>query len=172
MPTVYTVGHSNTPVQTLMDQLTAAGVRVLVDIRRYPGSRRNPQFGRDALAASLNDAAIAYRHMEALGGRRRPRADSRNAGLTSEQFRGYADYMETEEFEAAVNALLRLAAEAPTAVMCAEAVPWRCHRSLLGDYLSAQGIEVVDLVGGRQSPHRMTPVARIDDGRVSYPSLL
>jgi uncharacterized protein (DUF488 family) len=172
MPTVYTVGHSNTPVQTLIDQLSAAGVQMLVDIRRYPGSRRNPQYGRDALAASLNEAGISYRHMEALGGRRRPRPDSPNAGLTSEQFRGYADYMETEEFGTAANALLRLAGEMPTAVMCAEAVPWRCHRSLLGDYLVAQGNEVVDLVGGKQSAHRMTPIARVDDGSVSYPSLL
>jgi uncharacterized protein (DUF488 family) len=172
MTRVYTAGHSNTPVQSLIDQLTAAGIKTLVDIRRYPGSRRNPQFSREALAASLNDAGIEYRHFEALGGRRSPASDSANGALTNEQFRGYADYMGTAEFEQAIEALLLLAEEKPTAVMCAEAVPWRCHRSLLADYLTGRGHEVVHLIGGKQTPHHLTAVARIDDGRVSYPALL
>ena len=117
-------------------------------------------------------AAIDYRHFEALGGRRRPRPDSPNAGLTSDQFRGYADYMDTPEFDTAVAALLELADAAPTAVMCAEALPWRCHRSLLADVLVARGHEVVHLIGNAQKRHQPTPAARIEDGRVTYPALL
>jgi uncharacterized protein (DUF488 family) len=170
--TVYTTGHSNTPAEVLLSQLKAAGIKTLVDIRRYPGSRRNPQYGCAALAAALKDAGIDYRHFEALGGRRRPQPDSPNAGLTSDQFRGYADYMDTPEFEAAVAALLELADAAPTAVMCAEAVPWRCHLSLLADALVARGHEVIHLIGNAQKRHQPSPAARIEDGRVTYPALL
>jgi len=172
MTTVYTIGHSNTPVETLIDQLRDAGVRVLVDIRRFPGSRRWPQFNVDRLAASLADAGIEYRHFEALGGRRKAHPDSPNTGLRNESFRAYADYMAEAEFEDAVAELLALAAEKPTAVMCAEAVPWRCHRSLVSDALVARGHEVIHLYGGKQHPHSMTSVARVEDGRVSYPALL
>ena len=172
MTTIFTTGHSNTPAEVLLSQLAAARIKTLVDIRRYPGSRRNPQYSSTALGASLKDACIDYRHFEALGGRRKPRPDSPNAGLTSDQFRGYADYMDTPEFDAAVARLVELADAAPTAVMCAEAVPWRCHRSLLADALVARGHEVIHLIGGAQKRHRPTPVARIEDGRVTYPALL
>ena len=172
MATVYTIGHSNTPVEALIDQLLAAGVDVLIDVRRYPQSRRWPQFNRDRLAASLADAGINYRHAESLGGRRAPRPDSRHTGLTNEGFRGYADYMEADEFEGALASLLQDAEEHSVAVMCAEALPWRCHRSLISDALIARGHEVVHLYGGKQHPHAMTPVARVDDGRVSYPALV
>jgi uncharacterized protein (DUF488 family) len=110
--------------------------------------------------------------MEALGGRRRPRADSRNFGLTSDQFRGYADYMESEEFEEAASSLVECADSAKTAVMCAEAVPWRCHRSLLADYLVAHGHEVIHLYGGKEHRHELMPAARVVKGRVTYPALL
>ena len=172
MTTVFTVGHSNTPVEVLINQLLAAEIGFLVDIRRYPGSRRWPQYNLDRLTASLAEAGIAYRHAEALGGRRTPRGDSPNAGLTNEGFRGYADYMETVEFGDALASLLEVASERPAAVMCAEALPWRCHRSLLSDLLVARGHAVVHLYGGKQHPHARTPVARLEDGHVSYPALL
>jgi len=172
MTTLYTVGHSNTPSTSLVEALSAEGIHLLVDIRRYPASRRNPQFNSGLLTTTLAEAGIGYLHMEALGGRRRPLADSPNTALTNEGFRGYADYTATEEFEAAVERLLTLAAEQPLAVMCAEAVPWSCHRSILADNLVARGHEVVHLIGKSRKPHVLNPLCRPTDGRVTYPALL
>lgn len=172
MTTVYTIGHSNTPVDALLAQLSASGIEVLIDIRRFPSSRRNPQFNGTALAASLRGAGIEYQHAEALGGRRDPRADSPNRAIASDQLRGYVDYSTTPEFEAAEQQLLATAAARPTAVMCAEAQPADCHRSLLADALVARGHEVLHIVHGELKMHQLSPIARVEDGRVTYPALL
>ncbi|MGE0060266.1 MAG: DUF488 family protein [Dehalococcoidia bacterium] len=172
MTTVYTIGHSNTPVQALLDQLTAAGIEIVVDIRRFPSSRRNPQFNATSLAASLRGAGIEYQHAEALGGRREPLPDSPNRAIASDQLRGYVDYSATPEFEAAEQQLLATADQRRTAVMCAEAQPDDCHRFLLADALVACGHDVLHLVHGELKPHQLSPIARVDDGRVTYPALL
>ncbi len=150
--------------------LTEHGVQVLVDVRRYPASRRHPQFSRDALAASLAGAGTTYVHEPALGGRRAARPDSPHTAWRVEAFRGYADYMETAEFAAALERLKQRAAEATLAVLCAEAVPWRCHRRLISDALVAQGLEVLHILGpGRAEPHELDPNARVlPDGRLLY----
>jgi len=170
--TVWTVGHSNVPAAALIDVLTGAHIEVLCDIRRFPMSRRNPQFNHDALATALAAAGIEYQHWPSLGGRRSPAKDSMNLGLRDAGFRGFADYMWTPEFEEAFGALVALSESRRTAVMCAEAVPWRCHRSLLSDALVARGIEVRHLVGGRERQHTLSPHAQVQDGRVAYPALL
>jgi uncharacterized protein (DUF488 family) len=169
---LYTAGHSNTPASDLIQRLTAAGIELLVDVRMFPMSRRWPQFNRSNLERSLAEAGIDYRHAPELGGRRKAKAESTNLGLRDPGFRAYADYMATPEFEAALVNLLDEAAERPTAIMCAEALPWRCHRSLISDALLARGIEVIHLIGAKQSPHTFTPAARVEDGRVTYPALL
>ena len=170
--TVWTVGHSNVAVEVLLETLGAAGVEVVCDIRRFPMSRRNPQFNREAMAASLAGAGIEYQHWVNLGGRRPPDEDSMNLGLRDAGFRGFADYMWTPEFDAALAALMELATSRRVAVMCAEALPWRCHRSLLSDALVARGVEVRHLVGGKERLHTLSPHARMQDGRVAYPALL
>jgi uncharacterized protein (DUF488 family) len=170
--TVWTVGHSNAPVGGLIDALRAAGIEVLWDIRRFPMSRRNPQFNREALEQTLAAAGIRYGHRPDLGGRRTPAKDSVNLGLRDAGFRGFADYMWTPEFEAALSALIEDSKHHRVAVMCAEAVPWRCHRSLLSDALLARGEEVRHLVGGKERPHTLSPHARVQGGRVTYPALL
>ena len=172
MTTVWTVGHSNVPAAQLIETLTKASIELLVDIRRYPMSRRNPQFNSDALAASLHQAGIDYRHAPELGGRRAPHPDSFNLGLRDAGFRGFADYMWTPEFDVALSTLLDEAASRRTAIMCAEALPWRCHRSLIADALVTRGVEVLHLVGGKQRPHTLSPHARVQEGRVAYPALL
>jgi len=145
--------------------LAEHGVRVLVDVRRYPASRRHPQFSREALAASLARAGIEYVHEPDLGGRRAARPDSQHTAWRVEAFRGYADHMETPEFKAALERLQRRAAETPTAILCAEAVPWRCHRRLISDALVAQGIEALHILGrGRAEPHELDPNARVLPG--------
>jgi uncharacterized protein (DUF488 family) len=171
--TLYTVGHSNVPAEVLLDILRGAGIKTLVDIRRYPASRRNPHFNSDRLAAALGGIGIAYRHVEALGGRREPDEGSPNTAIREAQFRGYADHMATPEFNEALSIVLELASRAPTAVMCAEALPFKCHRSLLADAVVGRGAHVMHLVGATQRPHEMSATARIDgEGRVSYPALL
>ena len=172
MATIYTIGHSNTPTEKLLEQLGDAGIKTLVDIRRYPGSRRNPQFNAAALTASLSEAGVDYVHAETLGGRRSASKDSINNALTNDGFRGYADYMREPAFDKAIDNLISMADRAPTAVMCAEAVPWRCHRSLLADALTARGHMVIHLISGKQQPHHLTPVARIAEGELSYPALI
>jgi uncharacterized protein (DUF488 family) len=150
--------------------LTEQGVQLLVDVRRYPASRRHPQFSRDALAASLAGAGIGYVHEPDLGGRRAARPDSQHTAWRVEAFRGYADYMESPEFAAALERLMRRAAETSTAILCAEAVPWRCHRRLISDALVARDIEVLHILGpGRAEPHELDPNARVlADGRLLY----
>ena len=172
MTTVWTCGHSNVPAAALIDALTSAGMELLCDIRRFPMSRRNPQFNHDALAASLAAVGIEYQHWPSLGGRRTPAKDSINLGLRDAGFRGFADYMATPEFDAALASLVAEADAKRLALMCAEAVPWRCHRSLLSDALLARGIEVRHIIGPKQREHTISPHARVQDGRVAYPALL
>jgi uncharacterized protein (DUF488 family) len=168
---LYTIGHSTRTLDELVEALKKFGVRTLVDIRTIPRSRRVPQFNRDALRRSLPRHGIRYQHLPALGGLRRPRAHSQNTAWRNLSFRGFADYMETPEFFQAVGAVRRLAREAgPVAVMCAEAVPWRCHRSLVADALAARGDRVYHIMGpGRANPHELTPWARVEGTRVTYP---
>ncbi len=170
--TIWTVGHSNVPYDALLDALRSADVRLLFDVRMYPQSRRNPQFNRDQLTQTLAEANIEYRHMLSLGGRRRPVAESINLGLRDEGFRGFADYMQTPEFESALMELTEAASQTQTAIMCAESVPWRCHRSLISDALTACGVKVMHIIGGRQREHSFTAAARIEGERVTYPALL
>jgi uncharacterized protein (DUF488 family) len=146
-------------------------VQRLVDIRTVPRSRHNPQFNQDALPGALAGAGIAYAHLKELGGLRRPRPDSPNRAWRNDSFRGYADYMQTPEFEAALQGLLEMASRERLALMCAEAVPWRCHRSLVADALLARGIPVEEILGpGQSRAHRLTPFARVEGARVTYPA--
>jgi uncharacterized protein (DUF488 family) len=168
-PVLYTVGHSTRASAELIALLRAHGVEALVDVRRFPGSRRHPQFQREALADALAAAGIAYRHDARLGGRRQPVPGSPNTAWRNDQFRGYADHMASAEFRAALADLLGEAAARPTTVMCAEAVPWRCHRQLIADLLVVRGIEVLHVTGrGRADAHRLTPFARPEGDRVVY----
>jgi hypothetical protein len=167
---VLTIGHSNRPLEMFFDLLRAHGVERVIDVRTIPRSRHNPQFNADALAASLERVGIGYTHLKALGGLRRPKMDSPNLGWHNASFRGFADYMQTADFDGALEGLLQIAARDRCAVMCAEAVPWRCHRSLISDALLAQGIAVEHIVGGKQrQTHRLTPFAQIQGERVTYP---
>ena len=166
---IYTIGHSTRAADELVDLLSRSKVRTLVDVRRYPASRRHPQFNRDALAATLPAANIEYVWSPALGGRRTPRKDSHNTAWRNAGFRGYADYMETEPFELAVAQLMDIARARPTAFMCAEQAWQQCHRGLIADYLKARGWEVHHILGdGRVEPHPGTAAARFVDGRLSY----
>jgi uncharacterized protein (DUF488 family) len=164
---VHTIGHSTRTLAELVALLAENGVATLVDVRRYPGSRRYPQFSREALAVSIPGAGLRYEHVESLGGRRRPRPDSANGGWRNEQFRGYADHMGTPEFLGAVAALLALPA---AAIMCAEAVPWRCHRNMISDELVRRGIEVVHILGpGATRIHELNAMARDAGDHLVYP---
>ena len=169
MTTVWTVGHSTHPIEGFLELLRGAGVRRLGDVRTAPGSHRNPQFSRGALAASLESAGIAYEWWgEELGGWRKAGPDSRHTALRSASFRGYADHMESEGFREALDRLLGWADEAPTAVMCAEALWWRCHRSMLADGIVARGHDVRHLMpDGSEAPHRPR-FARVEDGTPVY----
>jgi uncharacterized protein (DUF488 family) len=165
---IYTIGHSTRTHDELVALLSEHRVTRLADVRRYPGSRRHPQFSRESLELTLPSSGIVYEHFEDLGGRRKPVKDSPNGAWENEQFRGYADYMSTPEFRAAVDRLLD--SERDTAVMCAEAVPWRCHRNLLSDELVRRGIEVVHIIApGSAQTHQLSKMARIDGERVIYP---
>jgi uncharacterized protein (DUF488 family) len=170
MTTVWTIGHSTRPLDELVALLRAHAIDTLVDVRTVPRSRHNPQFEKTALTETLPQAAIAYTHMPGLGGLRKPRADSPNTGLRNQGFRGYADYMQTPEFGRHVMELITLAAGARVAVMCAEAVPWRCHRSMIADALVARGVQVLHIIGhGEPLPHALRPEARRDGVRLTYP---
>ena len=165
-----TVGHSNRSLEAFGEILEAHGVELVADVRTIPKSLHNPQFSRERLAEWLTESGRAYRHLPRLGGLRKPRADSGNLGWRNLSFRGYADHMQTAEFEEGLRELLEVAGERRTAVMCAEAVPWRCHRSLIGDALTARGVRVWDiLTAAKAEPHRMTPFARVEGQRVTYP---
>jgi uncharacterized protein (DUF488 family) len=167
---VYTVGHSTLPLADFLALLATPGIGALADVRRYPASRRHPHFTREALADSLAAAGLDYRWLPGLGGRRRGRPDSPHVAWRSASFRAYADHMETAEFRDELARLLEVARLRPTAVMCAEAVPWRCHRQLIADTLLARGIAVRHVVtpGAAPESHRLTSFARLDGGRVVY----
>ncbi len=167
---IFTIGHSTRSVEELISILKSHSVAKLVDVRTVPGSSRNPQFNRVPLEESLREAGIAYLHMKSLGGLRRPLMDSPNGGWRNASFRGFADYMQTDEFARAVADLLREAFAAPTAIMCAEAVPWRCHRSLIADALLVRGVAVEHILGpGPTKAHALTPFAVVEGTRVTYP---
>jgi uncharacterized protein (DUF488 family) len=166
---IYTIGHSTHSLEELVALLREHGIERLADIRRYPGSRRYPHFSRDALEVSLPERGIEYVHIPALGGRRKPEGNSPNTALRNEQFRAYADHMTSDEFRHAVDGLL--AFEGRAAVMCAEAVPWRCHRNLLSDELLRRGCEVVHIFGrGEAKRHEMSPDARVVGDGLVYPA--
>lgn len=171
-PVLFTLGHSTRPLDEFTRLLRAHGVAQLVDVRTVPRSRHNPQFNKDAVGKALRARRINYRHMKALGGLRHARKDSElNAGWRNASFRGYADYMQTSEFEAGLKQLLAVAAKRPTAVMCAEAVPWRCHRSMIADALTARGVAVRHVMSPTSARlHKLNPMARVRRGRVTYPA--
>lgn len=170
---IWTVGHSTRSGEEFTQILLAHDVEVLVDVRTFPSSRRYPQFNKAELAVALNKNQIDYQHEPRLGGRRRPRPDSHNSAWRNEQFRGYADHMESEEFKNGVRELLELASSKRVAVMCAEAVWWRCHRSLIADYLKAHGHEVIHILDEKKTEeHPYTSAAMIVDGELSYRGLL
>ena len=166
--TVFTIGHSTRSAEDFMALLGRHGIRTLVDVRRYPGSRRYPHFAGEALATALPTHGIEYRHAPALGGRRRARPDSPNTSWRNESFRGYADYMGTPDFRRALDELRSLAEQRPTVIMCAEAVPWRCHRNLISDALVAAGDEVIHILDAGGQPHTLTSFARVVDGEPRY----
>jgi uncharacterized protein (DUF488 family) len=176
---VSTVGHSTRTGEAFLALLAAHQIAVVVDVRRFPGSRRYPHFAREALAAALAARLIDYRHAPDLGGRRRARPDSPHTGWRAAGFRGYADHMETAEFQAALDGVISLGAERRVALMCAEAVPWRCHRQLIADALVARGVPVHHILGlDRADPHvppsfaRFEPSGRVVYGPASDPTLL
>jgi uncharacterized protein (DUF488 family) len=167
--TIYTLGHSTRSLEELLAMLDGAGVTRLVDVRRHPGSRRHPQFSRDSLAEALGRHGIDYVWAEALGGRRKPRKDTRHRAFRVASFAAYADYMETEAFQRAMAALLEGAARAPTAVMCAEARPEQCHRRLISDWLTVHGVRVMHLMTPtRAVAHALPPFARVERGALVY----
>ncbi|HEV2332097.1 MAG TPA: DUF488 domain-containing protein [Gammaproteobacteria bacterium] len=170
---LWTIGHSTRPVAELIALLEEHGVTRLLDVRTVPRSRHNPQFNGDALALALQQQSVVYAHRPQLGGLRKPRRDSVNQGWKNESFRGYADYMQTPEFEQALAALMTDAAATPTAVMCAEALPWRCHRSLIADALSVRGVEVRHIMApGKTQAHALTGFAHVEGARITYPFAL
>jgi len=167
---IFTIGHSNRPIEEFIRLLEAHGVKRVVDIRTIPRSRHNPQFNADVLPKSLHSAGIDYTPMKELGGLRHTTRDSINTGWNNASFRGFADYMQTPEFAAAIDTLMKIAAEKTSAIMCAEAVPWRCHRSLVADALVARGIDVEHILSAtRAQPHEMTPFARVHGLEITYP---
>ncbi|ANM28995.1 hypothetical protein ABI59_04365 [Acidobacteria bacterium Mor1] len=177
---LWTIGHSNRPIATLLDLLAAHAIEVLADVRTVPRSKRHPQFDGDNLAWELEQSGRIYRHEKGLGGLRKPRADSINTALPDGGFRGYADHMQSESFSRAVAELLQVAESRHVALMCAEASPVNCHRSLLSDALVARGVEVRHILDAdRVELHRRSPLARVEPGSgagrpatVTYPGLL
>lgn len=168
---IATIGHSTHSIEEFIGILQAHGIRQLVDVRTMPRSRRVPQFNKENLPASLKKAGIRYHHLPGLGGLRHAKRDSINTAWRNASFRGYADYMQTAEFAENLEKLIEMAGSAPSAIMCAEAVPWRCHRSLIADALVARGIEATEILSAKQSrPHALTPFARVDGDRVTYPA--
>jgi uncharacterized protein (DUF488 family) len=167
---IWTIGHSTRTIDKFISLLEEHGIKLLADVRSLPGSKRYPQFNKERLADSLAKAGIRYEHFPELGGRRKARPDSRNTAWRNASFRGYADYMETEEFDKGVKRLLDIATEfGPAAIMCAEAVWWRCHRSLISDHLKARGIEVMHILDANKTElHPYTSAARVGNGNVSY----
>ena len=170
MRTVFTFGHSTRRWQDFLEILRAHGIERVVDVRSIPRSRHNPQFNREILRKKLRSARIGYVHLGKLGGLRRARHDSPNMGWRNTSFRGFADYMQTAEFEAGLQRLIQLSKQKCSAIMCAEAAPWRCHRSLIGDAVTARGIRAVDIMSkSRGQLHALTSFARVRNKQVSYP---
>jgi len=167
---LWTIGHSTRKIDQFISLLEENGIKLVVDVRSLPGSKRFPQFNKEALSASLHKVGIRYEHFPELGGRRKPKHNSRNTAWRNASFRGYADYMETEEFRKGADRLVDLANDAGrTAIVCAEALWWRCHRALISDYLKARGIEVMHIIDANKSdPHPYTSAARIVDSELSY----
>lgn len=170
-PLVLTIGHSTHPIDVFIGLLQAHGAASLVDVRTVPRSRHNPQFNTEALAQSLAEAGLGYVHAPGLGGLRRARADSPNGGWRNASFRGYADYMQTAEFARSLGEVIDLAQSHRIVLMCAEAVPWRCHRSLIADALLLRGFRVEHILSAtRRQLHTLTPFARVSGGTITYPA--
>ncbi|MCA9498524.1 MAG: DUF488 domain-containing protein [Nitrospira sp.] len=170
-PELWTIGHSTRPIEEFLSLLLTHGIQVLVDVRTIPFSRRNPQFHQESLEHSLRETGLQYRHMPELGGRRKTRPDSVNVGWRNEGFRGYADYMQTQEFWDGLEELVNIGQQSPSAVMCAEAVPWRCHRTLIADALVIRGWTVHHIISTSSlKTHTLTPFAKSDAGRLTYPA--
>ncbi len=170
-PVVLTVGHSTNEWKDFLKLLRASSVERIVDVRSIPRSRHNPQFNRETLSAKLRSAGIGYVYLRKLGGLRHARRDSENTGWHNASFRGYADYMQTPDFEAGLQRLMKLAKQKRSALMCAEAVPWRCHRSLIADVLLVRGTRVEHILSGkRRYGHSLTPFARVRGERITYPA--
>lgn len=170
--TILTIGHSTRTWKEFLEILRAHGVRRVVDVRTVPRSRHNPQFNRDILRKKLRAAGIGYVHLSKLGGLRRARADSRNMGWRNASFRGYADYMQSAEFDAGLQRLIKLGRDKRSAIMCAEAVPWRCHRSLVGDALTVRGVRAEDIMSKTVSRlHKLTGFAKVRGKRITYPAI-
>jgi uncharacterized protein (DUF488 family) len=168
--TVFTVGHSTLPIERFVVLLNTYGIERLADIRTVPRSRHNPQFNGDALPNSLAASQLEYVPMQKLGGLRHPGKDSPNTGWRNKGFRGYADYMQTAEFEAALETLIVMSCERRTAIMCAEAVPWRCHRSLVADALNVRGVPVIEILSeSSYRMHKLTPFAQVEGAKITYP---
>ena len=167
---IWTIGHSTRAIDEFISLLKENEIKLLADVRAWPGSKRYPQFNKDALAESLTAHGIRYEHFPELGGKRKSKPHSRNTAWRNASFRGYADYMETEQFQKGIDRLLDVAAKVgPTAIMCAEAVWWCCHRSLIADYLKSRGTEVLHILGANKvDPHPYTPAAQIVNGKLSY----
>ncbi len=169
-PTISTIGHSTRTWKDFLGILRAHGIQRIVDVRTIPRSRHNPQFNRELLSTKLRSARIGYVHLRKLGGLRHARRDSPNMGWRNTSFRGFADYMQTPDFEKGLERLMKLAKQKNTAVMCAEAVPWRCHRSLIADALTVRKIPVEDIMSAKSSrPHALTSFAHVDGNRITYP---
>ncbi len=170
-PVIFTIGHSTKTLDELIHILQAHSVKMVADIRTVPRSRHNPQFNRETLPESLNSYSIDYKHIPGLGGLRKPRKDSTNMGWHNDSFRGFADYMQTDEFEKSLEELMNLAASIRTAMMCAEALPWRCHRSLIADALLVRGIQVEHIMSlNRTAPHSLTSFANVHGTVITYPA--
>jgi len=166
---IWTIGHSTRPIEEFINELHANQIKLLIDVRQFPGSRKYPQYNKPLLSESLIKDGIEYLHMPELGGRRKGNPDSQNTLWRNESFRAYADYMETKEFEDGINRAINLAKQKPSAIMCAEAVWWRCHRSLISDYLKSRGADVIHIISATNTqPHPYTSAARIVDGQLSY----
>jgi uncharacterized protein (DUF488 family) len=170
MTRIWTIGHSTLTIEEFVNALQAHGIKLVADVRLLPGSKRYPQFNKEELAKSLKDCGINYEHFSELGGRRRPKKNSRNTAWRNEAFRGYADHMETAEFVRGIMRLREITErDGATAIMCAEAVWWKCHRSLIADYLKTQGTEVIHIIDANKSePHPFTSAAKIVDGKLDY----
>jgi len=171
MDTIYTIGHSTRSIEQFLGLLQAHNIEELVDVRTVPQSRHNPQFGQEELAAALQQAGIGYMHLGKLGGLRHSSKDSINLGWQNSSFRGFADYMATPEFQEGLDELKAIAEKKRVAIMCAEAVPWRCHRSLIADALTTQGWQVLHIQSKKTaSPHEPTPFLKVQDGKLTYPA--